>query len=64
MQFQPENLSRCIVEFSRFARDSGLSGEVKETIVAVQSAAAVGLVDREIFKCALRSALCALPSDS
>src|SRR5215471_6405825 len=60
---QPENLSRFIVEFSRFARDSGLSGEVKDTIVAVQSAAAVGLVDREIFKCALRCALCSCKQD-
>lgn len=63
MQCQPENLSRCIVEFSRFARDRGLSGEVKNTIVAVQSAAAVGLVDREIFKCALRCALCSSKQD-
>ena len=63
MPSQPENLSRCIVEFSRFARDSGLSGKVKETILAVQSAAAVGLVDRELFKCALRSALCSCKQD-
>jgi uncharacterized protein with von Willebrand factor type A (vWA) domain len=63
MQSQPEDLSRCIVEFCRFASDSGLSGGVKETIVAVQSAAAVGLVDREIFKCALRSALCSCKQD-
>jgi uncharacterized protein with von Willebrand factor type A (vWA) domain len=63
MQSQPENLSRWIVEFSRFAHDSGLSGGVKETIVALQSAAAVGLVDREIFKYALRSALCSCKQD-
>jgi uncharacterized protein with von Willebrand factor type A (vWA) domain len=63
MQSQPESLSRCIVEFSRFARNNGLSGGVKETIVAVQSAAAVGLVDPEIFKCALRSALCSCKQD-
>jgi uncharacterized protein with von Willebrand factor type A (vWA) domain len=63
MQSQPENLSHCIVEFSRFARASGFSVGVKETIVAVQSAAAVGLVDREIFKYALRSALCSCKQD-
>jgi uncharacterized protein with von Willebrand factor type A (vWA) domain len=63
MQSETENLSRRIVEFSRFARDRGLSGEIKETIVAVQSAAAVGLIDRELFKCALRSALCSCKQD-
>jgi uncharacterized protein with von Willebrand factor type A (vWA) domain len=63
MQSQPEDLSRRIVEFSRFARGSGISGGVQQTIVAVQSASAVGVGDREIFKCALRSALCACQQD-
>jgi uncharacterized protein with von Willebrand factor type A (vWA) domain len=63
MQSQPENLSRRVVEFCRFARHSGISGGITETLVAMQSAAAVGLVDYEIFKCALRSSLCSCKQD-
>jgi uncharacterized protein with von Willebrand factor type A (vWA) domain len=57
------HLTHTIVEFSRFARERGLSASVKETMAAAQAVEAVGLADREIFKCALRSALCASKED-
>jgi uncharacterized protein with von Willebrand factor type A (vWA) domain len=63
MQSQTENLSHRIVEFSRFARESGLSGGLQETLVALQAAGAVGLADREVFKCALRATLCSGKED-
>ena len=56
-------ITEAIVEFSRFTRERGLSGGVKETLVAVQAAEAVGVADRETFECALRSVLCSSKED-
>ncbi len=58
MAGQEENLVSGIVEFCRFARASGLSAGVKESVDALEAARAVGVSDREILKVALRSVLC------
>jgi len=57
------HLTQTITEFSRFARERGLSAGVKETLAAMQAAEAVGVADRETFKSALRSALCSSKED-
>src|SRR5215467_14413798 len=51
-------ISQSIVEFCRFARENGLSGGINETLAALEAVNAAGLADREIFKFALRAALC------
>ena len=51
-------LSQNIIQFCRFARENGLSGGVKETLMALEAVDAVGLENREIFKFALRASLC------
>lgn len=53
-----DNFLAIMVQFCRFARENGLSGGVKETLAALEAVDAVGLGDREIFKFALRAALC------
>ena len=58
MALQQENLASAIVEFCRFARASGLSAGVKESVDALEAARTVGVIDREIFKVALRAVLC------
>ncbi len=58
--FQPD---AAIVEFCRFARESGLSGGVKETLDCLKAARAVGLADRETLKLALRAVLCSSKDD-
>jgi uncharacterized protein with von Willebrand factor type A (vWA) domain len=47
-----------IVEFCRFARESGFNAGVKETLDALESARVVGITDRPNFKSALRAVLC------
>jgi uncharacterized protein with von Willebrand factor type A (vWA) domain len=55
---EEESLATRMVEFCRFARDSGLSAGVKESVDALDAARAVGVGDREILKSAVRSVLC------
>jgi uncharacterized protein len=55
---EEENLASRIVEFCRFARESGLSAGVKESVDALDAARAVGVGNREILKSALRSVIC------
>ena len=52
------DLASAIVQFCRFVRENGLSGGAKETLAALEAVDAVGLNDGEIFRFALRAALC------
>ena len=58
MTVQQENLASAIVEFCRFARASGLSAGVKESVDALEAARTVGVGDRETLRVALRAVLC------
>jgi uncharacterized protein with von Willebrand factor type A (vWA) domain len=58
MTLQEDNLASRIVEFCRFARESGFSAGVKETVDVMAAARATGVSDREILKAAMRAVLC------
>jgi uncharacterized protein with von Willebrand factor type A (vWA) domain len=58
--FRPD---ATVVEFSRFVRENGLKGGVKETLDCLRAARAVGVADRETLKLALRSVLCSSKDD-
>ena len=51
-------LELSIIEFCRFARESGLPAGVKEGLDALRAASAVGVAGRENLKFALRAVLC------
>ena len=51
-------LEEAIVEFCRFARESGLAVGVNESLDALRAARAVGIAERESLKFALRAVLC------
>jgi uncharacterized protein len=53
-----ERLAASIVEFSRFLRDYGFSGDLRQTITALESARTINVADRQFFACALQAALC------
>src|SRR5689334_3390096 len=52
------SLDQAIVELCRYARLSGLTVGVKESLDALRAAETVGVTDREILKMALRAVLC------
>ncbi len=56
-------LEQTIVEFCRFARASGITAGVKESLEAVRAANAVGITDRQNLKFALRAVLCSTKAD-
>ena len=56
-------IERAIIEFCRFARESGLGTGVKESLDALRAAGAVGIANREYFKDALRAVLCSSKAD-
>ena len=56
-------LERTIVEFCRFARANGIAAGVKESLEAVRATNAVGIVDRQSLKFALRAVLCSTKAD-
>jgi uncharacterized protein len=56
-------LERTIVEFCRFARASGITAGVKESLEAVRAASVVGVEDRQSLKFALRAVLCSTKAD-
>jgi uncharacterized protein len=58
MMSHEQNFASAIVEFCRFARASGLSAGVKESVDALAAARLVGVSDRELLKVALRAVLC------
>ena len=58
-----KGIERAIIEFCRFARESGLPTGVKESLDALRAAGAVGIANREYFKDALRAVLCSSKAD-
>lgn len=56
-------LEQRIVEFCRFARESGLSVGVKESLESLRAVQVVGIAERENFKFALRAVLCSSRDD-
>lgn len=56
-------MEQTIVEFCRFARESGIATGIKESLEAVRAANAVGIEDRENFKFALRAVICSTKTD-
>jgi uncharacterized protein with von Willebrand factor type A (vWA) domain len=62
-QENQSELAPDIVNFCRFARESGISAGVSGTLSALEAARTVADGDRESFKFALKSALCASKED-
>src|SRR5215472_8308414 len=62
-QEQQSNPAAAIVDFCRFAGEHGLPAGVKETLVCLRAAEAIGLVDRANVKFALRAVLCSSKDD-
>lgn len=60
---QAPGLEQAIVEFCRFARASGITAGVKESLEAVRAASAIGIADQQNFKFALRAVLCSTKAD-
>jgi uncharacterized protein with von Willebrand factor type A (vWA) domain len=60
---QAPGLEQTIVEFCRFARASGITAGVKESLEAVRAASAIGVADRQNLKCAVRAVLCSTKAD-
>jgi uncharacterized protein len=56
-------MENAILDFCRFARESGLAAGVRESLAALEAAHAVGVADRDIFKAALRAVLCSSKAD-
>ena len=54
----PEHLAASIVEFCRFLRTNGFSGDMRQAITALESARTINVADRQSFACALKTALC------
>ena len=53
-----DHLAASIVEFCRFLRSHGFSGDLRQAITALESARAINVADRHAFACALQTALC------
>lgn len=60
---QTPGLEQTIVEFCRFARESGIAAGVKETLEAVRAASVVGVGNRQNLRFALRAVLCSTKAD-
>jgi uncharacterized protein with von Willebrand factor type A (vWA) domain len=57
-QEQSEDLAASIVEFCRFIRVEGLSGDPRRTMNALETVKASGIGDRRLFAFALQTAVC------
>jgi uncharacterized protein with von Willebrand factor type A (vWA) domain len=57
-QEQSERLAASIVEFGRFLRMRGLSGDPSQTIMALEAVKTIDAADRQSFAFALQAALC------
>ena len=53
-----EHLASSIVEFCRFLRDHGFSGDLRQTITALESARTIDVGDGQCFACAMQATLC------
>jgi uncharacterized protein with von Willebrand factor type A (vWA) domain len=60
---QPHDAATTIIEFCRFAREKGLSVGVQESLVALEAATVLGIVNSEDLKFGLRSTLCSSKDD-
>ena len=56
-------MEQTVVEFCRFARESGIAAGVKESLEAVRAVTAVKIDDRKNFKFALRAVICSTKAD-
>src|SRR5215467_12909509 len=54
----PTSVVTRLVQFCRFARDSGYPAAINETVSALQIASAVGISDRVSLKAGLRAVIC------
>jgi len=57
-QEQSERLAASIVEFCRFVRMHGLSGDLRQTLTALEAAKTIDAGNRQTFAAALQAALC------
>jgi uncharacterized protein len=57
-QEQSERLAASIVEFCRFLRMHGLSGDLRQTLTALEAVEASDAANRQLFMFALQAALC------
>jgi uncharacterized protein with von Willebrand factor type A (vWA) domain len=53
-----ENFAASVVEFGRFLRTHGFSGDPRQTMTALESAIALDIANTELIACALQTALC------
>ena len=53
-----EHLAASIVEFGRFLRTHGFSGDLRQSITALEAAGTINVADRQSFASALQTALC------
>src|SRR5437660_1217646 len=58
MTQEQTGLAPAIIEFCRFARASGISAGMGESVDALAMAHAVGVRDRQVLRIALRAVLC------
>jgi uncharacterized protein with von Willebrand factor type A (vWA) domain len=63
MTQEPNSFATRIVEFCRFARASGISAGMGESMDALAAARTVAMLDREVLKVALRAVLCSSKED-
>src|SRR5262245_25748343 len=54
----PTSVVTRLVQFCRFARDSGYPAAINETLTALQIADALGISDRASLKAGLRAVIC------
>jgi uncharacterized protein with von Willebrand factor type A (vWA) domain len=57
-QEQSERLAASVVEFCRFVRVHGLSNDLRQTLMALETVKATGVGNRQPFAFALQAALC------
>ena len=53
-----EHLAASIVEFCRFLRTHGFSGDLRQTMTALDCARTINVADRHCFASALQASLC------
>src|SRR5277367_5420894 len=53
-----EDLAASIVEFCRFLRTNGFSGDLRQALAALEAATHIDIAGKQSFACALQAALC------
>jgi uncharacterized protein with von Willebrand factor type A (vWA) domain len=62
-QEKSDRLAASIVEFCRFLRMHGVSGDMRQTMTALEAAKTINAADRQTFASAMQAALCSTPEE-